>query len=318
MAQRNRKQARILYVILAIVLAVSYKVKADSSNEKGYLGVYIEDLNQDDRDDLNVDHGVLVTRVIEESPAEKSGIFEDDIIQYFDGKKVRRSRDLVRYVHHTRPDTEVRIQLVREDEKKELIVKLGKYRLHKSHAFWNGDDQSVFFSWNNAAYLGVKLQELNHDLAPYFGVDEDSGVLILKVEKGSPAEKAELRSGDIIVKVDDKDVADPEEVREILSDLEKGDQIELQVIRKRKQMQFQVTLDSRSHYFHIPFQGNESLDCFKDFRDFRIDLPHIKIDIPEVEIEYKGDPEWQTKMKRKMEEIEKRLEDKTSKLKIDC
>jgi serine protease Do len=312
MVQRNRTQTGILYVILAIIMAVSYEVKADSSNEKGYLGVCIEDLSMEDRDDLNVEHGVLITRVIEESPAEKSGLLEDDIIQYFDGKKVRRSKDLIRYVHGTRPNTEVKIQLVRKDEKKELIVKLGKYRLHKSHAFWNGNDKSVFFSWNNTGYLGVTLQELNRDLAPYFGVDEDSGVLILKVEKDSPAEKADLKSGDILIKVDDKDVADPEEVREILSNFEKGDQIELNVIRKGKQMQFKVILDSRSCCFKIPFEDGHRIDCFKDFRDFRIDLPHIEIDIPEMDIDFKLDKDFEEKLER----IENQIHVKTSLLSI--
>ncbi len=263
-----------------------------------------------------MDHGVLVTRVIGESPAEKGGFLEDDVIQYFNGKKVRRSKDLIRYVSDTPPETKVKIQIVREDAKKELTVTIGKNRLHKNHVFRDGDDKSAFFSWHGGAYLGVTLQELNRDLAPYFGVDKNSGVLILSVEKDSPAEKANLKSGDIIVTVDDKQVSDPEEVREILSDFEKGDQVDLGVIRKGKQMQFTVTLDSRSRHFHIPFEENNHIDCFKDFRDFRIDLPHIEIDIPEIDIDFKMDEDFEEKLEQKLEKIENQIQIKTNLLAI--
>ncbi len=315
MKQKNIKRVGILSGILVIFMTTSHIVLANSSSRKGYLGVCIEDLSKDERDELNVDHGILVTCVIEESPAEKCGILEDDIIQYFGGKKIRRSKDLIRYVRNSPPDTEVKIQLVRENEKKELTIKLGKYRLHKRHAFRNGDDKSVYFSWHGGAYLGVTLQELNRDLAPYFWVDENSGVLILEVEKDSPAEKADIKSGDILIKVDEESVTDPEKVQELLADFEKGDEIELKVIRHGKQKQFKVALGSRSRCFHIPFEENDRIDCFKDFRDFRIDLPHIEIDIPEIDIEYKNNKEWQEKMKRKMEDVENKIRDKIRTLK---
>jgi hypothetical protein len=88
------------------------------------------------------------------------------------------------------------------------------------------------------------------------------------------------------------------------------------VIRKGKQMQFTVTLDSRSRHFHIPFEENNHIDCFKDFRDFRIDLPHIEIDIPEIDIDFKMDEDFEEKLEQKLEKIENQIQIKTNLLAI--
>jgi serine protease Do len=190
---------------------------------------------------------------------------------------------------HVEPNDEVEIQLVREGTKKEIVVKLGKYRSCRGYTFLKGNNQCMQFSYRGGGYLGVKLQRMDQNLAQYFGVRENSGALILEIEEDSPAEKADLKSGDIIIEIDGEEISSPEDVHDVLSDLEEGDEIELKLIRNRKEKTFQAELDRKSWYFQMPGKKDCDIEDFKDFRDFRIDLPHIEIDVPEIDFEFKMD-----------------------------
>ena len=65
--------------------------------------------------------------------------------------------------------------------------------------------------FRSGGYLGIVLQELNADLAPYFSVKAGEGVLIVRVEKDTPAEKAGLKAGDVIVQMGEKTVKDADD-----------------------------------------------------------------------------------------------------------
>jgi serine protease Do len=315
MEQRKIFKGIFIRVLVILILIISNQVFARKYTSKGYLGVCIEDLSNEERDKLDVKHGVLITEVIEGSPAEKGGILEDDIIQYFNQKKVRRTKDLIRYIRRIEPKTEVRIQLVREGRTKEISVEIGKVRSYKMYGFWD-DGDCMIFSHKRGAYLGVKLQELNQDLASYFGVDQNSGALILEVSEDSPAERTDIKSGDIIISIDGEEVSDPEDVQDVLSDFKEGDEIELVVIRNRKEMQFMVALGRKSWYFHMPGHKECRIRKFKDFRDFRIDVPHIEIDIPEIDVDIDLDENFKEKLKQKLDGIQGQIQIKTNLLLI--
>lgn len=91
-------------------------------------------------------------------------------------------------------------------------------------------------------YLGVRIQPLTPDLAKAFGIDSTQGALVAQVEKGSPAEKAGLREGDIIIAVDGKKVDGPENLSLLIAQSSPGTEVELTIIRDGKQRKFRATL----------------------------------------------------------------------------
>jgi len=95
------------------------------ASKRGYLGVEIQDLSEPMRIALNVEYGVLVTEVIEDSPAEEAGIKVGDIILQLDDEKIEDTEDL-RYLVKKRPEKEVKIVLLRKGKRKEIEVKLGE------------------------------------------------------------------------------------------------------------------------------------------------------------------------------------------------
>jgi len=96
------------------------------SVERGYLGIYPEDLDEEILEEYNIDSGILVSEVVEESPAEDAGLLEDDIILEFGGKELKDVGELRYLILNTRPKVKVRLKILREGKRRELTAVLGK------------------------------------------------------------------------------------------------------------------------------------------------------------------------------------------------
>jgi membrane-associated protease RseP (regulator of RpoE activity) len=95
------------------------------------------------------------------------------------------------------------------------------------------------------AHLGVRLTDLSSELRDHFGAPKDSGVLVASVEEDSPAEKAGVKVGDIIVGVDGKDVASSTDLRRALKDKKEGDSVRLEVLRGRSRQSLVASVVER-------------------------------------------------------------------------
>jgi membrane-associated protease RseP (regulator of RpoE activity) len=95
------------------------------------------------------------------------------------------------------------------------------------------------------AFLGVNLTDLTPELREYFGATKDSGVLVASVEDNSPAAKAGLRVGDVIVAVEGKDVESSWDLRSAIRDKKEGDTARIEVLRGRNRQTLVATLVER-------------------------------------------------------------------------
>ena len=94
------------------------------------------------------------------------------------------------------------------------------------------------------AYLGVLPQAVDQAMANYYGLDKPQGVLVAQVNEDTPAEKAGLRDGDIILSVDDKDIKNPSNLRNTISLSEVGQKVRLHIIRDGKKKDVSVKLEA--------------------------------------------------------------------------
>jgi serine protease Do len=91
-------------------------------------------------------------------------------------------------------------------------------------------------------YLGVTIQNLTPDLAKRLGITNDHGALIRDVESGSPAERAGLRPGNVVVEINGKPVTDGRDLQRALSEASPGSAVTLTIIRDGRQNHISVTL----------------------------------------------------------------------------
>jgi len=230
-SKRSCAKNFILPFLVLFLFSTINALAAAKDHRKGYLGVYLERITKKEKKDLGISHGVRVDDVVEGSPADKAGIEEDDIILFFDGKKIESVDDLIEKVRATRPGKEVRVTILRDDKRKDLNVKVGRQRSISLSLGLGDCDKDIVLSGFGGGYLGVCLYRVTEGLSEYFGVEEDGGALILKVEDDSPAEEAGLKEGDVIINIEDEEVSTPEDVYDIISDFEEGDKVELTIIR---------------------------------------------------------------------------------------
>lgn len=166
-------------------------------------------------------------------------------------------------------------------------------------------------------FIGVSLVDLTSDLRGYFGVAPESGVLVSEAVKGSPAEKAGIRAGDVIVSVDGKSVDSSRDVGEVIREMKKGDTVKLDVRRKGTAQQFLVTVDEREMKpFEVRF-GGPHWTAMQDgeLKEFDLDL-ETRGAIGNLH-EYFESPEWKSRIEsfRNCDQFEKKIDDLEKRLK---
>lgn len=100
------------------------------------------------------------------------------------------------------------------------------------------------------AYLGVYPQKVDQSMADYYGMDHPQGVLVTSVNKDTPAERAGLQDGDIILRVNEKAIKNPSMLRNVISLSEVGEEVKLAIVRDGEERDVFVKLEE------LPTTGN--------------------------------------------------------------
>jgi S1-C subfamily serine protease len=132
---------------------------------------------------------------------------------------------------------------------------------------WGADDDEAA-----AGYLGVRLQRVDGGLAEALDVEADSGVLLSQVVDDSPAAKAGLAAGDIVVKVGDTAVGTPSELHRAIRDRKAGDVVTLSVLRDGKERKVEATL-AEAKTARGP-RRDRMRDRLRDVREMRLGREH--------------------------------------------
>ncbi len=172
---------------------------------RGYLGVFIQTVDKDLADSFGLDDakGILISQVMEDSAAEKSGLKEGDIITHVDGKEVEETGSFRNRIAALKPGTTVKLALFRDGKKKTVKAVTGELP---------GDEPEAAEAVADATEkIGLTVTELTTEIARQLRLDEETkGVLITEVELGGAAWNAGLRQGMLVTSVNRQDVHDLE------------------------------------------------------------------------------------------------------------
>ncbi len=169
---------------------------------RGWLGVSIQEITPAlaKSFDLKEKKGALVAQVVSGSPAEKAGIEQGDVIVEFDGKEVADSKDLPRLVASTPVGKSVSMKLWRNGKVLDRQVKVGE--MQEKVEMTKAPFQKS---------LGITVQNLTPEIAKGLGLKKDTGVVVTRVEPGTPAADAGIQTGDVIREVNRTPVKDAED-----------------------------------------------------------------------------------------------------------
>lgn len=206
------------------------QLRAHGKIDRGWLGVSIQTISDDMAEAMGMDkpHGALVADVNDGSPAAKGGLHQGDVIVSVDGDEVKTMHDLPRMIAAHKPDSTVKIKVIRGDDQKTLSVKLGTMPK-------DSDQDASQAQSQPGGKLGVALQGLDDATRQQLNLGDDvHGVVVAAVDPNGSAAEVGIRPGDVISQVDRKVVSDPQDVKDAVNKAAKKDRSSVLLLINRK------------------------------------------------------------------------------------
>ena len=211
---------------------VSDQLISDGKFTRAWLGIGIRAFRDDaDLRDLikGIEDGVVVSAILTNGPASKSDLKASDVITAVDGKRVSTPQELRGEIRGKKVGQPITLDVVRPDSNGAAKV----IKIKVKPAEWVVEPPVVTASAKSspgkegdtaAAGLGLMVHALTHELATRFGVEMIQGVLVVAVEKETPAARKGIKPGDIITQMDHQYIASPKQFLNAVKkvDLKKG------------------------------------------------------------------------------------------------
>jgi serine protease Do len=231
-----------------------------------WLGVESQDVNADKAKELKLpaERGVLLGRIVPDSPAAKAGLKENDVITEINGQRVEGEAQFRRMIREIPAGRTVQLTVWRDGRAQSVSVTLGKAE-ERSEMWLRPGPNSYSFQLPNVEIpdvqvypdgdfdgfnllaggrprLGIDAEDLSGQFGAYFGAPDGEGVLVREVSSGSPAEKAGIKSGDVITSVDGERIRSLGDLREKLAAKREEKTVKLGVLRNKSEMSVTIEL----------------------------------------------------------------------------
>jgi len=232
-----------------------------------WLGVEVQEVSQEKAKELKLpaERGVLLGKIVPDSPAAKAGLKENDVVTEINGQRIEGAAQFRRVIHEIPAGRSAQITVWRDGRSQSLSVTLGKAeqarRLFNREATTPGTfvfrmpDMPVIpdipsLEWNGTMVLGgsprlgIDADDLSGQLGNFFGAPDGEGVLVREVNSGSPAEKAGVKAGDVITSLNGERIRSIGDLREKLSAKrdDKDRTVKLGVLRNHNEVSLTVEL----------------------------------------------------------------------------
>jgi membrane-associated protease RseP (regulator of RpoE activity) len=226
---------------------------------RSYLGVDIQDVTADRVSALKLkeERGVEISAVDQDAPAGKAGLKQHDVILDFNGAPVDSGEQLRRLIRETPPGRTITLGISRDGNPMKISVQLadrGRVVLESTPKVVIPRIQPIpkidipgyaFQVQTYSSSLGIQTENLSRQLGEYFGVKDGAGVLVRSVDKGSAAEKAGIKAGDVIVRAGDEKLTDRADLSHVLRSHREGGKIALGIMRDKHEQTISVDLPKR-------------------------------------------------------------------------
>lgn len=185
---------------------------------RGWIGVTIQELTPElaQQFGLQKSYGALVSDVSKDSPAAKAGIARGDVIVGFNGKEVKDVNSLRNLVSQSRAGSTIVLKLLRNGKELTVQVTIDELPREVAEVVPNAQPANA----EARAFTGLVVVDLTKEINRQLGFDKDEkGVVVVRVEPGSPADEAEIKKGDIIKEINKKEIGDRADFEKVLSDV---------------------------------------------------------------------------------------------------
>jgi serine protease Do len=161
----------------------------------GWLGINVQDISEELAEHFGLEsrQGVIVARVLAQSPAEKAGLKDGDVIRSCDGQPLKDVRDLLKRIAKVRVGKRVKLEIIRDRRPLMVNVEVGERP--------GEEDQETGGMPEEGNWRGIEVGALTPELAEQYRLEVRQGVVVTRITPGSPADDAGLRVGDLILEI---------------------------------------------------------------------------------------------------------------------
>ncbi len=196
---------------------------------RGYLNVVIRNVDQKTQEafGLPAREGAFVESVTKDGPGDKAGLKEGDTIVAVGGVPVKETRQLIDRVSMTPPGQKLDLEVIRDSKRQHFTTVVGERPS-------GDDDRETSTGKDNtpASKLGLDVDDLTPRSRRQFDVPQEiDGVLVTDVADMSPADEAQLRPGDVIMRVNAQEVASQRDFHDAIAQVRSGALVRLYVFR---------------------------------------------------------------------------------------
>ena len=246
----------------------------EAAGGDSYLGIGPRDVtpNRVAALKLKDDSGVEVTDMDHDAPAAKAGVKVGDVILTYNNQKVESAEQLRRLIHETPAGRMVQLGISRNGQLQTLSVTLGSRKGMiavfpkparmgtPGNGFFDNPPDMNMNLLQASSKSGLLVENLSPQLGDFLGVKNGMGVLVRSVEKGSPAEFAGLKAGDVIVRVEKETVADMGDWHRLTH--RRNGKTMLGVVRDKHDQNFFIEFSSSrdSSYLEMPEINADSIN----------------------------------------------------------
>jgi serine protease Do len=230
-----------------------------------WLGVETHEVTADKAKELKLsaERGVVLGKIVPDSPAAKAGLKENDVVTEINGQRIEGAAQFRRMIHEIPAGRSIQLTVWRDGRTQPISATLGKSE-ERRHAMkmvaptpgtfsfrmpempeipsmeWNGN--MVF--GGGQPRLGIDAEDLSGQLGAFFGAPDGEGILVRDVNSGSPAEKGGVKAGDVITSLNGERIRSVGELREKLSAKrdDKDRTVKLGVLRNKSEVSLSVEL----------------------------------------------------------------------------
>jgi serine protease Do len=266
----------------------------DFGGGSSYLGVDTRDITPDRLGPLKLkeERGVEITMVDQDAPAGKAGLKEHDVILSVNGNQVESVEQLRRMIRELPPGRVINLGISRNGQPLTIKAQLAdrkenyasgshgetfKFTMPAMPAMPMMPDIDIPVSVvvvHSPVRSGLMVENLTPQLADFFGAKNGQGVLVRSVDKGSRAEKAGFRAGDVIVRVNGETINDTGDFTRALHD-RKENSVTVNVVREKKEQTLTLTLPERRQSGFL----DENFEVPQLQPDVRIDLSKLQSEL---------------------------------------
>jgi serine protease Do len=210
---------------------------------RGRIGVSVGPVQREAVDEFGLKDrkGAVVSSVAPDSAASKAGLEPGDVIIQYNGKPVDNRDELVRMVVNTKPGTTVPVRVVRDRAERTLSVTVEELDLEAETSVARSSTPDADPAQETSSGFGITLQNVTPEIARRLRLDDRRGAVITDVEQGSPAQRANLQPGDVIVRVGRQVVTTAAEAQRELARIPSGGTAFLRISRAGQETFVTVT-----------------------------------------------------------------------------